>query len=99
VTLDLAREVAARVGALDGVAAVALGGSLARGRGDPTRMWTSASTTTGVLGAQQVPGQHREGGMVAHLPEVGAVGPRVASQRPFGLNARRKAVDRRLRRV
>ena len=30
----LAHEVAARVGALDGVAAVALGGSLARGRGD-----------------------------------------------------------------
>jgi predicted nucleotidyltransferase len=35
VTLELAREVAASVGALDGVAAVALGGSLARGRGDP----------------------------------------------------------------
>jgi predicted nucleotidyltransferase len=34
VTLELAREVAARVGALDGVVAVALGGSLARGRGD-----------------------------------------------------------------
>ena len=34
-TLDLAREVAVRVGALDGVVAVALGGSLARGRGDP----------------------------------------------------------------
>ena len=33
-TLELAREVAARVGALDGVVAVALGGSLARGRGD-----------------------------------------------------------------
>ena len=33
-TRELAREVAARVGALDGVAAVALGGSLARGRGD-----------------------------------------------------------------
>jgi predicted nucleotidyltransferase len=35
VTLDLAREVAVRVGALAGVVAVALGGSLARGRGDP----------------------------------------------------------------
>jgi predicted nucleotidyltransferase len=35
VTLELAREVAASVGALDGVTAVALGGSLARGRGDP----------------------------------------------------------------
>jgi predicted nucleotidyltransferase len=34
VTLQLAREVAARVGALDGVVAVTLGGSLARGRGD-----------------------------------------------------------------
>jgi predicted nucleotidyltransferase len=34
VTLELAREVAGRVGALDGVVAVALGGSLARGRGD-----------------------------------------------------------------
>jgi len=34
VTLELAGEVAARVGALDGVVAVALGGSLARGRGD-----------------------------------------------------------------
>ena len=33
-TLELAREVAASIGALDGVAAVALGGSLARGRGD-----------------------------------------------------------------
>ena len=32
--LELAREVAARVGALDGVVAVALGGSLARGRAD-----------------------------------------------------------------
>jgi predicted nucleotidyltransferase len=31
---ELAREVAARVGALDGVVAVALGGSRARGRGD-----------------------------------------------------------------
>jgi predicted nucleotidyltransferase len=34
VTLELATEVAGRVGALDGVVAVALGGSLARGRGD-----------------------------------------------------------------
>jgi predicted nucleotidyltransferase len=34
VTLELAREVAARIGALDGVVAAALGGSLARGRGD-----------------------------------------------------------------
>jgi predicted nucleotidyltransferase len=34
VTVELAREVAARVGALDGVLAVALGGSLARGRAD-----------------------------------------------------------------
>jgi hypothetical protein len=33
VTLDLAREVAVRVGALDGVVAVALGGSLAPGAG------------------------------------------------------------------
>ncbi|HEV3496861.1 MAG TPA: nucleotidyltransferase domain-containing protein [Actinomycetes bacterium] len=33
-TAELAREVAARVGRLDGVVAVALGGSLARGRGD-----------------------------------------------------------------
>ena len=33
-TLELATEVAARVGALDGVVAVALGGSLARGRED-----------------------------------------------------------------
>lgn len=34
-TAELAREVAARVGALDGVVAVALGGSLARGRAGP----------------------------------------------------------------
>jgi predicted nucleotidyltransferase len=34
VTLELAREVAGRVGELDGVVAVALGGSLARGRAD-----------------------------------------------------------------
>jgi predicted nucleotidyltransferase len=33
-TVELARQVAARIGRLDGVAAVALGGSLARGRGD-----------------------------------------------------------------
>ncbi len=33
-TLELAREVAGRVGALDGVVAVTLGGSLARGRAD-----------------------------------------------------------------
>jgi hypothetical protein len=35
VTVELAREVAARIGALDGVVAVTLGGSLARGRADP----------------------------------------------------------------
>jgi predicted nucleotidyltransferase len=34
VTVELAREVAARIGALDGVVAVTLGGSLARGRAD-----------------------------------------------------------------
>jgi predicted nucleotidyltransferase len=34
VTIELAREVAARIGALDGVVAVTLGGSLARGRAD-----------------------------------------------------------------
>ena len=33
-TVELAREVAARLGALDGVVAVTLGGSLARGRAD-----------------------------------------------------------------
>ncbi len=33
-TVELAREVAARIGALDGVVAVTLGGSLARGRAD-----------------------------------------------------------------
>jgi hypothetical protein len=34
VTIDLAREVANRIGAMDGVVAVTLGGSLARGRAD-----------------------------------------------------------------
>jgi predicted nucleotidyltransferase len=34
VTVELATEVASRVGALDGVVAVALGGSLGRGRAD-----------------------------------------------------------------
>ena len=35
VTVELARAVAARIGTLDGVVAVTLGGSLARGRADP----------------------------------------------------------------